>query len=871
MMMFSSVEPSIASVSPRLPLNDIQQQDAYLPEQSETFWQRWWDTQKLYKVDVTPEDTRENTFYALSMFPYPSGKLHMGHVRNYTLTDVIARFYRMQGKKVLHPMGWDSFGLPAENAAIQRNARPDEWTYSNIDSMRTQLQRLGFSYDWDRELMTCREDYYKWTQWLFLYLYDKGLAYKKEAAVNWDPIDQTVLANEQVVDGKSWRSGALVERRYMSQWFFKITAYGDELLDSLSSLNEWPDKVKLMQANWIDRSIGAEITFQVQGHPDTITVFTTRPDTIYGASFLTLAPEHPLVSVLTTPQQQEAVTTYQALTKHKTDIERNSTSKEKTGVFTGAYALNPYTQTPVPIWISDYVLLEYGTGAVMAVPAHDERDFAFATQFNLPVKTVIQPEGASLPDPLHEAYTSHGMLCHSGAFDGLKSQEAKEAIVTFGEAQGFAKKRIQFRLRDWLVSRQRYWGAPIPIIYCDDCGVVPVPLDQLPVTLPKDVTFTGKGTSPLATHPDFTQTVCPKCGNPHARRETDTMDTFVCSSWYYLRFLDPHHTEKPFSPELIERWMPVDQYVGGIEHAILHLLYARFFMKALHTGGYTGTVQEPFKRLLTQGMVLKDGIKMSKSKGNIVDPDAIIEAYGADTARFFILSDSPPAVDFDWKDTGVEGCYRFLHKVWREVTQRLPQLTDTPSETFLATASMTTEQKALYRAVNLYTQGITQDVQNHYQFNTVVSKLRELVNALSKHPKEATPCPVVTYAVRTMILLMAPVVPHFAESLWYRLNYPQRSAHVFEVPDDYQSVLLQAWPQVDEAALIAEEATVVVQINGKVRDKLVVPMGLSQETLQAQALASEKTKQWLEQLEAQGQVVQKIVVVPNKLVSIVIK
>ncbi len=864
------------STTPALPLNDIQQQDAYLPEYSETFWQRWWDTQKLYQVDVTPHDNTEDTFYALSMFPYPSGKLHMGHVRNYTLTDVIARFYTMQGKKVLHPMGWDSFGLPAENAAIQRNARPDEWTYNNIASMQTQLRRLGFSYDWDRELMTCREDYYKWTQWLFLYLYEKGLAYKKEAAVNWDPIDQTVLANEQVVDGKSWRSGALVERRYMSQWFFKITAYGDELLDSLATLNEWPDKVKLMQANWIDRSIGAEITFTVANHDATVTVFTTRPDTIYGASFLTLAPEHPLVSVLTTPEQREAVETYQAETKHKTDIERNSLNKEKTGVFTGAYAKNPYTQKLVPIWISDYVLLEYGTGAVMAVPAHDERDFAFATQFNLPVQVVIQPDSDVPHTPLEEAYTGQGILCHSGQFDGLKSQEAKAHIVDFGEREGFAKKRIQFRLRDWLVSRQRYWGAPIPIIYCDDCGVVPVPLEQLPVKLPEDVVFTGKGTSPLATHPDFTQTVCPKCGNPHARRETDTMDTFVCSSWYYLRFLDPHNTEQPFNPELVSKWMPVDQYVGGIEHAILHLLYARFFMKALHTGGYTGGVKEPFKRLLTQGMVLKDGIKMSKSKGNIVDPDAIIEAYGADTARFFILSDSPPAVDFDWKDTGVEGCYRFLHKVWREVTGRLPQLVASSSggfqaDAFIPMANMTPEQKTLYRAVHHYIQGITQDVQNHYQFNTMISKLRELVAVLSKHPKTSEGCPVVSYALHTLILLMAPVVPHFAESLWYRLSYPERSAHALEVPDTYVSVLKQAWPKVDVEALVAEEVTVVVQVNGKIRDKLVLPVGLSKEALEAEVLASEKTKQWLAQLESQGQAVQKIVVVPDKLVSIVIK
>jgi leucyl-tRNA synthetase len=758
----------------------------------------------------------------------------------------------MQGYNVLHPMGWDSFGLPAENAAIQRGIAPKGWTFDNIDHMRKELKQLGLGYDWRREVFTCREDYYKWTQWLFLFLFKQGLAYKKDAAVNWDPIDQTVLANEQVIDGKSWRSGATVERRYMSQWFFKITQYADKLLDNMHKLGEWPERVKTMQTNWIDRSVGAEITFQVDGHANqSITVFTTRPDTIYGATFVTLAPEHPLVASLATAEQLPKIEAYQQAAKTKTEIERSSLSKEKTGVFTGAYAVNPYTKGLVPIWISDYVLLEYGTGAVMAVPAHDERDFAFAKTFELPIIEVIRPKSKTDDTPLTEAFTGAGLLIESAEFTGQANTEAKEGIVKLGEAGGFAKGKTQYRLRDWLVSRQRYWGSPIPIIYCDTCGVVPVPEDQLPIKLPEDVEFSGAGGSPLASHPDFVKTTCPKCGNEHARRETDTMDTFVCSSWYYLRFIDPHNEKAVFDPELVNRWMPVDQYVGGIEHAILHLMYSRFFTFALADGGYLTSTDEPFGKLLTQGMVLKDGSKMSKSKGNIVSPEAIIADLGADSARFFILSDSPPAADFDWKDSAIEGCYKFLHRLWTAIVghEKAVKL----GMPLPAYAEMTGEARALYQKNNKTIVGITTDLENDYQFNTYMSKIRELAAVVGKYPAQSQPCPVVSHAVQALVTLIAPVVPHLAEELWERIG-GQGSVH------------LQPWCTVDEQALVADAVTVVFQVNGKVRDKADVAVDTPQAELEALAMASEKVQQFLA-----GQTIVKTIVVPNKLVSIVAK
>jgi leucyl-tRNA synthetase len=835
----------------------ILQLNGYTPSQLEPKWQAVWDQAQIDTTDTSETDTRPK-FYALSMFPYPSGRLHMGHVRNYTLTDVIARFKRMKGFNVLHPMGWDSFGLPAENAAIQRGVSPKGWTFDNVAQMRTELKQLGLAYDWNRELFTCREDYYKWTQWIFLTLYEKRLAYKKEAPVNWDPIDQTVLANEQVIDGKSWRSGAPVERRYMNQWFFKITEYGDPLLDSLDTLTGWPDRVKSMQANWIDRSIGAELTFAVQGYPDrSIDVFTTRPDTLYGVSFMTLAPEHPLVDVVTTPDQQATVTAYREQAKLKNDIERSSLSQEKSGAFTGAYAINPGNGQPVPIWIGDYVLLEYGTGAVMGVPAHDERDFGFAQRFNLPVVEVIRPIGKTDDAPLTAAYTAPGVMVNSGPHSGLDSEEGKAAIIKMAEDKGVGKKRIQFRLRDWLVSRQRYWGSPIPVVYCPDCGTVPVPKDQLPVQLPEDVVFTGKG-NPLATCDSFINTPCPTCGKP-AKRETDTMDTFVCSSWYYLRFLDPHNTEMPFDPAIVARWMPVDQYVGGVEHAILHLLYSRFFMMALQDGGYTGPVKEPFNRLLTQGMVLKDGSKMSKSKGNIVSPVDIIAEYGADTARFFILSDSPPGADFDWKDSAVEGCFKFLNRLWSLVIghQALTRLADdVPAPVY---TDLTGDARTLYQLVQRTIVGVTADIEDHYQFNTVISKIRELVNGMAKYSPKANEQgvdPVWSHTVGALVKLMAPVTPHLSQELWHRLGGDDTLVH------------LAPWPVADEAALIADQVTVVVQVNGKLRDKLQVPNDTPKAELEALAMACPKVQ---EALTASGLTApKKVIVVPNKLVNVVV-
>jgi leucyl-tRNA synthetase len=829
----------------------ILQRDGYTPSTLEPHWQQQWQDASLYQTDM---HSAKPPFYALSMFPYPSGRLHMGHVRNYTITDVIARVKRMQGFEVLHPMGWDSFGLPAENAAIERGVNPKDWTLENIAHMRQELQRLGLGYDWDKEVMTCREDYYRWTQWLFLYLYKNELAYKKEAAVNWDPIDQTVLANEQVIDGKSWRSGALVERRYLSQWFFKTTAYADALLDGIDTLEGWPDRVRHMQANWIDRSVGAELTFPLPTLADeSITVFTTRPDTVMGVSYVVLAPEHPLVETLTTTEQAALVTAYRDSVKRLTEQDRASVTREKTGVFTGSYAQHPLSGKSIPIWIADYVLLEYGTGCVMGVPAHDQRDYAFAKTYELPILPVIQPASGT-HDFSGEAYTAAGVMSQSGDdLEGLASEEGKLRLVAKAEALGLGKKKIQYRLRDWLVSRQRYWGSPIPIVYCPDCGEVPVPEDQLPVKLPEDVTFTGKGRSPLADHPDFLKTTCPKCGNPHARRETDTMDTFVCSSWYYLRFLDPKNTEAPFSTEIAKRWMPVNQYVGGVEHAILHLLYSRFFMMALQDGNWVSG-KEPFQCLLTQGMVLKDGSKMSKSKGNIVSPEAIIKDYGADTARFFILSDSPPEADFDWKDSAIEGCYRFLNKVWRWFTEQQASLNQTSGvEALPAYDSLNASSRALLQHTEKAIAKISQDIGEAYQFNTVISQLRTFFNELSAVDTSTVDATILRYAAENFLKLLSPVTPHLTEELWHRLG---------------QKTLIHQtdWPVVKvPQALQADTVTVVVQIQGKVRDKFDTAPGRSVADLETEAFQREKVLHWLE-----GKTPKKVIVVPDKLVNIVV-
>jgi leucyl-tRNA synthetase len=829
-------------------LDDILQLDLYAPSQIERKWQTQWDANKQHDTDV--HDTSKPKYYVLSMFPYPSGKLHMGHVRNYAITDVIARYKKMQGYNVLHPMGWDSFGLPAENAAIQNGVPPKGWTFDNIANMQKELKSLGLMYDWNREIYTCREDYYKWTQWLFLYLYKQGLAYKKEAPVNWDPVDQTVLANEQVIDGKSWRSGALVEKRNMSQWFFKITEYADDLLDGIANLDGWPDRVKSMQANWIDRSIGANITFKIKGHADDFTVFTTRPDTIYGATFCTLAPEHPLLARIVTPEQRDAVDAYKASVKNMSDIERSSLTREKTGVFTGAYAVNPYTQAKIPIWASDYVLMEYGTGAVMAVPAHDERDFAFAGKFGLDIAEVVRPKNkGNEPCTLEEAYTDEGVLINSEEFDGLSNVEAKEAILEKGVQEGYASKKVHYRLRDWLVSRQRYWGSPIPMIHCDDCGVVPVPESDLPVVLPEDVAFSGAGGSPLSKHDAWLNVPCPSCGKA-AKRETDTMDTFVCSSWYYLRYVDPHNDKAIFDADLVNQWLPVDQYVGGVEHAILHLLYSRFFTKALHRGGLIN-FDEPFKNLLTQGMVLKDGSKMSKSKGNIVSPVEIIQEYGADAARFFILSDSPPAADFDWKDSAVEGCYKFLRRVWQSIVTHKDAI-DFSLEV-PAYASLEGDTRHLYQESNKAIAGVTQDLDEGFQFNTIMAKLRAFANVFAKYTPTSPNDAVFSHAVASFLKLSAPITPHFSEELWQKLG-------------GTGSVHLQSWSMVDSDALVADEVTVVFQVNGKLRDKVSVPFDTEKDTIEALAKASPSVQKFLD-----GMSIVKVIVVPNKLVNIVVK
>lgn len=837
----------------------ILQIESYQPQAIEEKWQKVWDEEALHKTDA--EDGHRKKYYALSMFPYPSGRLHMGHVRNYTITDVIARFKRMHGYNVLHPMGWDAFGLPAENAAINNGTPPADWTFSNIENMRRQLKRLGLAVDWEREVFTCREDYYKWTQWLFLYLYQRDLAYKKEAPVNWCDSCQTVLANEQVIDGRCWRDDSLVIKKRLNQWFFRTTAYAERLLSNLPQLKGWPERVLLMQKNWINRSAGAEVDFKLVpasgGEPVTVTVFTTRPDTIHGATYMVLAPEHPLATQLAAPDQLDSVKAYIEETQRKTEIERTSTEREKTGTPLGIHAINPFTGEKIPVWLADYVLPEYGTGAVMAVPAHDERDWAFAKKFNLPIRQVIQKPGEAVGAAMTNVYTEAGILTGSKAFDGLPSDEAKEKITRFAEKEGFGREKIQYRLRDWLVSRQRYWGAPIPILYCDRCGVVPVPDEDLPVRLPKDVDFNAKGVSPLATSPSFRTAPCPTCGE-RARRETDTMDTFVDSSWYFLRYIDPLNETKPFEPALIHRWMPVDQYVGGIEHAILHLMYSRFFMMALNESGWTES-DEPFKNLLTQGMVLKDGSKMSKSKGNIVDPDAIFEAFGADTARFFIMSDSPPQADFDWKDSAVEGCYKFLNRVWRCVVdyQGIINL-DLPLPAY---ETMSGKDRELYQWTNRTIYGVTHDIESEFQFNTVISKIREFVNYLSRYFADAdgnpTPPPqpdaVYSHAVGALLKILAPLTPHLAEELWYRLNAPG-------------FVHQQSWPTHNPEALQADTVEVVVQINGKLRDKFTVSSGLGKPELEAAAKRCEKIAPYME-----GKTIVKVIVVPDRLVNFVVK
>ncbi len=823
--------------------------ESYYPQEIEKKWQKVWEENKAFK---TPDNCDKPKYYALSMFPYPSGKLHMGHVRNYTITDVIARYKKMNGFNVLHPMGWDSFGLPAENAAMKHGANPETWTDENIAYMTKQLKMLGLSYDWDREVTTCKPDYYKWTQWLFLQLYKKGLAYKKEAAVNWCEECGTVLANEQVIDGKCWRCDHVVEKKYLSQWFLKITDYAEVLLEDLDKLPGWGDNVKTMQANWIGKSQGALLRFKVKEIPGMeVPVYTTRPDTVYGITYLVVAPEYKDIEKLTTPENKAAVEEYRANARKMTEIERLSTERVKTGVPLGTHCINPFNGEEFPLWTADYALVEYGTGAVMAVPTHDTRDFDFAKKYNLPMKVVIEnPENPS--DCKDEAYTEPGVMVNSGEFNGMKNEEAKKAITEKAVREGFGEFKTQYRLRDWLVSRQRYWGAPIPVVYCEKCGIQPVTEDQLPVMLPKDVDFSVVGKSPITTSKTFVETTCPCCGGP-AKRETDTMDTFVCSSWYYLRYSDAKNADKPFDRELVNKWLPVDQYVGGIEHAILHLLYSRFFTKALRDLGLLD-FDEPFKNLLTQGMVLKDGSKMSKSKGNTVDPDEIFENYGADTARLFILSDSPPARDFDWSDAGVEGCYKFLNRVWRLISSNAGNLTLDYKLEF----PLKKENDDLVRKVHMAIKGISIDIANDFQFNTVISKYRELVNAIydwqgKKSQLDNEDKQVVSFAILSLIKLMSPVAVHLTEEAWHELG-AKTSIHEEE------------WPKWDENLAKASSITLIVQVNGKLKDKIEADEALNEEELKALALESPKVKELTE-----GKTIVKTIVVPKKLVNIVVK
>ena len=828
--------------------------ELYYPQGIEKKWQEKWAKEKTFK---TYDESDKPKYYALSMFPYPSGKLHMGHVRNYTITDVIARFKKMKGFNVLHPMGWDSFGLPAENAAMKHGANPAKWTDENIAYMTKQLNMLGLSYDWDREVATCKPEYYKWTQWLFLQFYKKGLAYKKEAAVNWCNECGTVLANEQVIDGKCWRCDSVVEKKYLSQWFLKITDYADRLLQDLDKLDGWGDNVKTMQANWIGKSSGAIFKFKVVDAPSGeemyVPVYTTRPDTVHGITYLVVAPEYKDIEKLTTDENKSAVEEYRANARKMTEIERLSTDRPKTGVPLGTHCVNPFTGETFPLWTADYALVEYGTGAVMAVPTHDERDFAFAKKYNLPLKVVISPADKELnPDEMTNAYTEEGVLVNSNEFNGMKNTEAKKAITQKAVDGGFGEFKTQYRLRDWLISRQRYWGAPIPVVYCDKCGIQPVPEDQLPVMLPEDVDFSVVGKSPITTSKTFKDTVCPVCGG-HAVRETDTMDTFICSSWYYLRYADARNSEKPFDKDLVNKWLPVDQYVGGIEHAILHLLYSRFFTKALKDMGLLD-FDEPFKNLLTQGMVLKDGSKMSKSKGNTVDPDEIFENYGADTARLFILSDSPPARDFDWSDAGVEGCYKFLNRVWTLISSNQKDI----NLNYSIPANLPKEDDKLVRIVNIAIKGITNDIETDFQFNTVISKYRELVNSIADWRKTKGELSeddkqVFSYAIAMLIKLMSPVTVHMSEEIWENLG-GEGSIHD------------QPWCEYDENLAKLTDFTLVVQVNGKVRDKITVDESMSKEEMEQTALASERVKEY-----TNGKTIVKVIVVPKKLVNIVVK
>ena len=861
-------------------------EEKYNPRKLEQKWQSHWDQDRLMKVATDP---RKPKYYLLEMFPYPSGKIHMGHVRNYTIGDVVARYKRMKGFNVMHPMGWDAFGMPAENAAIANQTHPAEWTYANIDAMRAQLKQLGFSYDWDREIATCKADYYRWEQWLFLKMYEKGMAYRKESFVNWCETCQTVLANEQVEAGDCWRCGQAVRQKKLWQWFFRITDYAEDLLQYCDKLPGWPEKVTSMQRNWIGRSQGAEIRFPVENSDEVITVFTTRHDTVFGATFMCLAPEHPLVAELSRGTSQE--TDVAAFVDRISLQERSSKAVEtyeKEGVFTGAYCINPMNGRRMPVYTANFALMEYGTGAVMSVPAHDQRDFDFARKYELPIVVVVQPEGEDLDgDTMPEASTIDGIMVNSGDFDGMPNRAAMEKIADHLEADGKGRRAVSYRLRDWGISRQRYWGAPIPVVHCTHCGIVPAAEKDLPIVLPEDADLLEGGRSPLPALETFVKTTCPQCGAQDARRETDTMDTFVESSWYFERYCSPHHDQGMFARDDVDYWMPVDQYIGGVEHAILHLLYSRYFTRVLNDVGLV-SYKEPFTRLLTQGMVCKETMacprhgflfpeqvreegegrfctlcdqpvtvgrveKMSKSKRNVVDPNTLLAQYGADTTRLFCLFAAPPERDLEWSDQGVEGSARFLNRVWRLAQTWMPRLGDAA---YAGTPQKLADPwRDLYKKAHQTIEKVTRDIEDRFHFNTAISAVMELVNqmyTIDAESGQADDDGVMRHAVETVVLLLSPIVPHFCEEIWQALG-------------SSDSILLAAWPAYREDALVKDEAVIVVQVNGKLRSRFTAAMDADEAFLRQTAMDDEKVQKFVE-----GKTIRKVIVVPNKLVNIVV-
>ena len=833
-------------------------EDRYNQQEIEQKWQEYWEEHKLFMVS---EESENPKYYCLEMFPYPSGKIHMGHVRNYVIGDVITKYKKMQGYNVLHPMGWDAFGMPAENAAIKHGVHPSKWTYDNIDYMRKQLKEIGLGYDWKREIATCDPKYYKWNQWFFINMFKRGLAYKKDSSVNWCPSCETVLANEQVINNGCWRCDTGVVQKELEQWFFRITVYAEELLRDADKLTGWPERVVTMQKNWIGKSHGVEVDFKVDDSDEVIKIFTTRQDTLYGATFMSIAKKHPLVIKMV--QDKKIMKKINSLSEDP---------DEKEGVFTGSYAINPLTGDKLPIWVANFVLMEYGTGAVMAVPAHDQRDFEFAEKYGLPVKVVIAPEeiNQNIPapplcfakrssgdmrgqaeHPPTEAYEEEGILINSGQFSGLPGKQAKERIADYLTAEGFGAKTINYKLRDWGISRQRYWGTPIPIIYCDSCGTVPVPEHELPVILPQDVDLAGKGDSPLSKASDFMVTKCPVCGG-YAKRETDTMDTFVDSSWYFLRYCSPNENNAAVDTEAVKYWMPVDQYIGGIEHAVLHLLYSRFFTKALRDIGAI-KLDEPFKNLLTQGMVIKEGAKMSKSKGNVVDPDYLIKKYGADTVRLFCLFAAPPEKDLDWSDQGVEGASRFLNRFWGIVQKNHGELSSVGEGKIPDPKRVSTDSLRLLRKVHKTIKRVTNDIERSYHFNTAIAGLMELMNeATAFTPDGDDEIRVLRFCLRTGVLLLAPFAPHISEELWVELG---GNGSIFNEP----------WPEWNETLTREDEVELVIQINGKLRSKVMIRVGLDDDSIRDIALKEPKISGYIG-----SKSVRKMIVVRGKLVNIVI-